>query len=335
VAYASVQVSTPPEIFAQPRHATPNLGTAAMFAVTANGTPPLTYQWYKNDSATAIAGATAASLVIPSVKISDAGQYFVWVSSPAGAVQSSAATLTPIPAGITGGQALTTPGYVPGASLTLTNTIHYPVTATGLSWKVFLPSGWTFASDRGFAGGARPLPGQTGVLEWNWTSLPVGPVVFSYTLNVAGDATGDRELAAVLTVSQGSATPLTVLAWPDPLMVARVSPHSADSDRDFRISLAELLRVLELYQTHRGTIRTGCYRVEPTGEDGFSLDPTRAGTTPVVFTRYHSADTDRDGRINLTEVSRVIEYYRYRIGTLRTGQYRPHAGGEDGFSPGP
>ncbi|MEY4006475.1 MAG: hypothetical protein RLZZ221_2571, partial [Verrucomicrobiota bacterium] len=49
----------------------------------------------------------------------------------------------------------------------------------------------------------------------------------------------------------------------------------------------------------------------------------------------HSADSNQDGRISLVELTRVIELYNYRSGTTRTGQYKPQAGTEDGFAPGP
>jgi hypothetical protein len=51
----------------------------------------------------------------------------------------------------------------------------------------------------------------------------------------------------------------------------------------------------------------------------------------------HSADSNRDGKISLTELTRVIELYNYRSGTTRTGEYKPApaAGTEDGFAPGP
>jgi len=49
---------------------------------------------------------------------------------------------------------------------------------------------------------------------------------------------------------------------------------------------------------------------------------------------FHDADSNRDGRINLLELTRVIELYNYRSGTTRTGQYKPQAGTEDGFAPG-
>jgi hypothetical protein len=49
----------------------------------------------------------------------------------------------------------------------------------------------------------------------------------------------------------------------------------------------------------------------------------------------HTADTNRDGRIGLLELTRVIELYNYRSGGSRTGQYKPKPGTEDGFDPGP
>jgi uncharacterized delta-60 repeat protein len=120
--------------------------------------------------------------------------------------------------------------------------------------------------------------------------------------------------------------------------------HSADTNHDFRISLLELTRVIELYNTRNGTARTGCYRVDAAGEDGFASDASRLSGSSVTLTRYHSADTrgagtgmPRDGAIDLIELTRVIELYNYRSGTTRTGQYHPQISPptEDGFAPGP
>jgi len=64
---------------------------------------------------------------------------------------------------------------------------------------------------------------------------------------------------------------------------------------------------------------------------------TMAKPDPLVIrsASLHTADSNRDGRISLTELTRVIELYNYRSGTTRTGQYKPTAGTEDGFTPGP
>ncbi|MEN9632540.1 MAG: hypothetical protein RL077_944 [Verrucomicrobiota bacterium] len=50
---------------------------------------------------------------------------------------------------------------------------------------------------------------------------------------------------------------------------------------------------------------------------------------------YHSADSNRDSRIGLLELTRVIELYNYRSGSVRTGAYHLQAGTEDGYTPGP
>lgn len=115
-----------------------------------------------------------------------------------------------------------------------------------------------------------------------------------------------------------------------------VAFHDADQNHDSRISLPELTRVIELFSARNGTVRTGCYQVATTStEDGFAPDPDRSDTAAVTLTRYHAADSDRNGRIGLNELLRVLQLYNYRAGSLRTGQYRPQSGTEDGFAPGP
>lgn len=126
-----------------------------------------------------------------------------------------------------------------------------------------------------------------------------------------------------------------VLAKPDPLNVSQVTTHSADTDRNYRISLLELTRVIELYNTRNGTTRTGCYAVQIGTEDGYAAEPTRAVSTVVTLASYHAADSGRDGKMSLFELTRAIELYNYRAGTVRTGAYHAQAGTEDGFAPGP
>jgi DNA/RNA endonuclease G (NUC1) len=142
--------------------------------------------------------------------------------------------------------------------------------------------------------------------------------------NAAPAAAGDYTV--VVTNTAGSKT-----SDPAVLIIA----HNADVNRDLRIGLIELTRVIELYNTRNGTARTGCYAVQAGSEDGFAPEPARANSTTVTLTRYHSADMDRNGQISLGELTRVIELYNYRVGTIRTGQYHVQADSEDGFAPGP
>jgi len=127
------------------------------------------------------------------------------------------------------------------------------------------------------------------------------------------------------------------LARPDPLTVSQFKTHSADVNGDGRVNLTELTRVIEIYNTRNGTFRTGAYAnaVVGTSEDGFISASERSVNSSATLERYHSADSNRDGRLSIMELTRVIELYNYRSGTTRTGQYKPQTGTEDGFAPGP
>lgn len=84
-----------PTITAQPTDQNVAAGTTATLAVAANGAPPLSYQWFRNNSA--VSGGTGEKLIFPSVSASDAGSYTVQIRNAAGSVTSVAATLTVIP----------------------------------------------------------------------------------------------------------------------------------------------------------------------------------------------------------------------------------------------
>ena len=67
------------------------VGQAVTFSVTEDGTPPFTYQWYRDG--TAIAGATAASYQISRVGMADAGTYCAFIANTAGSTTSDNAVL--------------------------------------------------------------------------------------------------------------------------------------------------------------------------------------------------------------------------------------------------
>ena len=81
-----------PAITDQPDDVTVSEGQPASFSVSATGTPPLSYQWQKNN--VNIPGATASTYTLSAVQSSDAGNYRVVVTNSAGSVTSQAATLT-------------------------------------------------------------------------------------------------------------------------------------------------------------------------------------------------------------------------------------------------
>ncbi len=91
-ASCTLSVLLPPTISQQPASQTPSLGGSATFSVTASGSAPLAYQWFRNG--TAIQGATSSTFLISSVQSSDVASYNVRISNSAGQATSASATLS-------------------------------------------------------------------------------------------------------------------------------------------------------------------------------------------------------------------------------------------------
>jgi len=90
---AILTVNAPPAITTQPQSITVTESNTASFTVVASGSPTLRYQWYFN-SATSLAGATNASLVLSPARATNAGDYRVVVTNSFGSITSAPATLT-------------------------------------------------------------------------------------------------------------------------------------------------------------------------------------------------------------------------------------------------
>ena len=290
-----------PAITTQPIGATIASGQTRALSVVATGAAPLTYQWYQGTSpstAVPISGATSAAYTTPALTTTTS--YWVRVTSGVGTADSATATVTVHqPPTITSAANAT---FMAGQSGSFT------IVATGTTPLTFsvsagsLPSWATLNAATGTIAGTPPSP----------TGSP-----FTFTLSVANDVSPAATQSFTLTV-QG---------W-----------HSADtSPADGFITLDELTRVIELYNTRNGSVRTGRYQVATTTTiDGFAVDAATPNGSSVTLSRYHSADTDRDGKLSLVELSRVIELYGYHVGTVRTGQYHISLSAtEDGFAPGP
>jgi hypothetical protein len=317
----------PPVITTPPASGVYRAGSSLTLTVVATSGVTPTYQWRKGD--TPLSGATLASLTFPSLALADAGAYTVAVTNAAGDTVSSAAQLHVLEVQAT--HALSGAGYVAGSTVTITNTLTFSPSLTSLAWEVLPPAGWTYASGAGTEGNTRPAVGTADLLTWSWSSVPSSPVSFSYTLNVPAGTTGEKTLSALVRPGVAAGA-LQVLAQPEPLRLLAAAHHSADTNRDLRISLLELTRVIELYNTRQGNLRTGAYRVQDGTEDGFASEP--APVPGAALTRHHSADTDRNGRLSLYELTRVIELYHTREAATRTGRYSLRPGSEDGFTPG-
>jgi len=83
-----------PAITNQPVSRNAAVGTSATFAVSANGSAPLSYRWRFNGLSVSNAIATNTTLLLTNVQLSASGGYSVIVSNPVGSVTSTVATLT-------------------------------------------------------------------------------------------------------------------------------------------------------------------------------------------------------------------------------------------------
>jgi hypothetical protein len=84
-------IGTAPTISTNPSDVATTVGSTVMFIVTATGTGPLTYAWFKNGGA--ITGATSATYTLASFTAAEVGSYTVTVTNTSGSATSSAATL--------------------------------------------------------------------------------------------------------------------------------------------------------------------------------------------------------------------------------------------------
>ncbi|WP_221033165.1 putative Ig domain-containing protein [Actomonas aquatica] len=331
---AAPDAGAAPEIVVPPTTQYVALGQSATFEVEATGDPAPTYQWFHDGSE--IPGATEATYTIPAASLEDRGSYSVEVSNDHG-MDSARADLFVVE--VTTMQSVVGTGYVPGGTVTVNVVVSYGEEVTGLGLSVVMPpdvagESWSYA---GSESSAQFLPqvGDTLVLEWAWLGLPTGEAQVTYTLNVPAAAEGPVAISAMVE-PRAYDLGFEALVLPDPLVLTPApTTHSADTNKDFRLSLGELLRVIELYNARSGSVRTGRYApAETSTEDGFRADPeTPRGTAPS-FGQFHSADIDHNAEISLGELLRVIELYNTREGSVRTGQYHAQSGTEDGFAPG-
>ena len=182
---------TAPAIILPPVGTAVTVGQPATPAVTATGTAPLTFQWFKNG--TPIAGATNASYTTPATTSADNNaSYTVTVSNSLGSATSSAAALTvDAAAGVAiTAQPLSQTGYVG-------QTVQLSVAATGsptLSYQ------WQ-------RNGA-PIAGAIGS-TYSTPALTAGDNGAGFTVVVSNPVNSVTSAAAVLTVDAAVAPGIT------------------------------------------------------------------------------------------------------------------------------
>ncbi len=298
-------------IVAQPVAATLEPGATARLTVIANGTPAPAYRWQRQAAGTTgfldvadnafVDGATTATLTLANVTSAQRGDQFRCIVSNG---IGSPVISTPVTLTINGPPMIASPA---AAKFIVGRPGRFAVAATGSPVA-------TFRISAGALPAWATLDASTGVISGTPPDGNSAPATFT------------------LTADNGRPPPATQT------FTLTVQPgHSADvAPADGTLNLTELTRVIELYNTHTGTVRTGRYVISAATVDGYASDPSvTAGPIP---TTPHTADLNRDGRLSLTELTRVIELFNTRAGTTRTGAYHiasTPTSSEDGFAPGP
>jgi hypothetical protein len=188
-----------------------------------------------------------------------------------------------------------------------------------------LPVGWSFA---GIASGITPVVqpsvGKEGLLEFAWFPLPPLPnFSFTYQVNIAPESLGTRTLLGrgIAFVDQVEILSPTVES--KVVRSGSGTPHNADQDDDFVLSLTELLRVVQFF-----TLGSYSCPLNPVfTEDGFF-----AGSQGTQLCAPHDSDFSgtADYAIDLNELLRLIQLYN-------AGTYHScgDPGSDDGFCAGP
>lgn len=101
------------------------VGQSVTFTVSADGTAPFSYQWYKGTSA--IAGATSDTYSIAALATADAANYYAVVTNAAGSTNSDVAQLNVSPATV----APSITSQPTGQTVTVGQNATFSVTATG------------------------------------------------------------------------------------------------------------------------------------------------------------------------------------------------------------
>lgn len=187
--------------------------------------------------------------------------------------------------------------WSPSTNMVVSNSFAFAGMPTGLTWTPIFPNAnWVItAVDAGGNGVAIVSNGMAVV----FTTLPAtSPAVFRYTVRVPGDQAVSNSLGAVVSFSGLTAdvAPMAIFRY-----------HSADYRRDVSGTTAGQFRKIDSTEVNRVLAywRYG-YKPDASGYDGYMAVSGYAG----LEANHHSADINKDWRINTPELMKVQGYWR-------------------------
>jgi Immunoglobulin I-set domain len=162
-AVAVITVQLAPLITTQPQSQSTPAGRTITFAVTADGSATLGYQWIRNGAA--VAGNNLPTLTLTNASAADAGNYSVQVFNNFGVATSSTATLT----------VLQPPVIVLQPQSVSLNRLN-PATTYGAQFSVVATDALGYAWFHQSGGSNVPLAGKAWVLNAHGTTLSIPDV---------------------------------------------------------------------------------------------------------------------------------------------------------------
>ena len=181
-----------------------------------------------------------------------------------------------------------------GGQVTIACQLTYDGTPTSLGWAATIPDGWAYAGGTNEPG-TKPQTGDTGAIEWTWSSIPASPITFSYTLTVPAGQTGDKPVTALSKVRYGGG-PTATAVTPNPLVI-REKDTTAPSltvvhlqSNGANSAVAHIRDTLTLSFTANETIKTPTVTIA-----GHALSATQARAANDWSATYAMAAVDAEG----------------------------------------
>jgi hypothetical protein len=278
----------------QPANQTVLVGQTATFTVTASGTGPLTYQWYKNG--VAIGGATSSTYTTPPATTGDSGAVFtVTVSNSTGSATSGPATLTvqnPAPLAKSIVPSTATPPY--NAPVTL-----LPTFSGGTAVIGSMGVGSSDITASAVSGGSYPTP-----------PLTSGK---TYTLTVTDSKGNVVSTTCLVTPTSVAITPISLAnqtAAPGPINFTATATGGITNNLTWSASSG----------TFSGNVWTapnvvGTYTITATSVDNPSVSVTTTATIsgPVIKTQPASQHDCTGGNLSLSVSASYASSYQWNF----------------------
>ncbi len=266
-------------ISSQPQSATVNDGSAVAFSVSATGSTPITYQWFKDG--VAVSNANSASLQIPSATLQDnTARFHVTLTNSVGSVTSETAVLTvrPIPVNITAQPVSVTVADGASATFTIAATGSAPISYQWTRNGSVIPGATrdSYAIPSVAMSDTKSLyavnvANAAGALFSQSAELTVNPTAPSFS--IMPQATTVKDGASVSLVVQAMGTGPITLQW---LKNGAAIPNATSSTLAFQSQLNDdgsAYSVIAVSPYGSATSSQAILRVDPSAP-GFSLEPS-------------------------------------------------------------